>query len=188
MSRNWKTPNRSLPGWIGYHAPGQNPKPPPRFVKNKKRAHFRKLIRAAAPVPLPFQSNTTPTLRKILRLFHPLNCDCLWERRNNLWFCISAPPALSWFTTITDPNKIQSWLRSKKLEYRWLSLSQATAPIQPARPSAKCPAKRPPLGPRKESRPQDDQSLPDDSLVRNGVVTSSPLNCSGCPDSSEATR
>ena len=193
MSRAWKPLPTHLPGWNRYSIPDYTraQKPPKRKNRtaNKKRGFWRKpkpVQRTVTKVPFP--SNHTSTLTKILRVWGPKGgVDCLWKRERGHWRCISATEPLAWFTRVNCPDTIADWLHRQKLQYRWLSLSmQGSAPNPPA--GLTCPSGHPetgkPTSPLSQSaaRPCDEQSTCGPALAQNGLANPRCLIRPGCPE------
>lgn len=183
MSRAWKQPNRSLPGWRNYSLPKKRDF----FRKKTKRRYHSAPVSKSPPLKrIAFAPHKSGTLRKILRVDSAqLRADCLFERTHGLWKCIQAPPQLDWFTRVNHPDLIRSWLIKNHFDFHWLSIPAGTTVLSPAPVSTSAQRGNPgscngpgcPGQQQKAPWPHDDKSVPVEPLAENGVVTSSLLNC-----------
>jgi len=112
MSRAWKKPNHSLPGWHSYSAPQ------PKKRRNRRRRWKGEVLRARKLVRreiarMVSKHQPVATRYLILETGHV----SVWKRRHGVWRCIASGPPYEWFLRVRHPEKVGQFLRSHHITF-----------------------------------------------------------------------
>jgi hypothetical protein len=135
MSRSWKKPNTSLPGW---NYPKLSLSSTPRKL-SKKQLKRRKYLSSRRYLNLKGQPNNqrfitaksshscpccrcqpSPELWMICRLtMGNVTLLSRWHRLNGNWRCTDADPEIEWFTRLNNPALVSSWITTHNFSVTW---------------------------------------------------------------------
>lgn len=97
--------------------------------KQADRAFWRSDNRRIARLTVPKGGDTPPTIRQILSVStDDFQAQALWERRANVWHCVSADPVIKWMLPL---SKDRAALALLKMEAKW-SWSNPPLSVGPA--------------------------------------------------------
>lgn len=119
MSRAWKEPNRTLPGWDGYRVPvhyGRKPK------SKKRRPCSRRKSRQ------PFAPHKPPVQTVLQAVLGNHRYHALYVRRGSKWKLVRADNALE-FLRFCGPKDAPRALANRGFSHQWVKRNTQPAPI-----------------------------------------------------------
>jgi hypothetical protein len=182
MSRQWKKLPTHLPGWnynISERTDGiERKRKKKKFKSRSIRQKIHQSFRSPKSNPSkPFSSSSVKEW--ILRISNDkVTLLSHWIRIQGSWRCIGADPQIEWFTRCSAQT-VNHWLFANHFSKQWLRPHHLHGTAGEHSPATQVDR------PLENQPPNSGYASPVGPITReperNGVATSSALNCAGCP-------